>query len=359
MVSLRSRGRPLHDFALFMLILLTLTSCTKLNYLFEQGVGQIKLQMKARKNEQWLQDPQVSQKIKVKIREIQQYKKFFYRYFDRRPSEIYSKTTLLETSAVTHLVVISRYDQVKATKHCFWPLGCFPYQGFFKEKSAINFQKKWEAKGFYTFKRPVYAYSTLGYFDDTILSSFFNYGKFELAKLVFHELFHTLFFIKNHIDLNENLASYFAQQLAIEFFQDLPQWVEKKREQLQKQQKIKYKIVQLTQSYHHSLTTHPPPSKESADQRLAVFLTETLRPTLKTACQQEGLSSCPLAKRPWNNASLSAYLTYEDKMKSLKQLHHSLGISLKEYFYYIDRRYKNYKGKEKDLENLLFLSKNT
>ena len=355
-----ARDCPPHRFVpvTFIFILLSLTGCARLNYLFEQGMGQIQLQVKGRKNEQWLKDPRVPHEQKVKIRQIQEYKKFFYRYFDRRPSEIYSKTTLLETSAVSHLVVVSRYDEIKSVKHCFWPLGCFPYQGFFKEKSAIHFQKKWEAQGFYTFKRPVYAYSTLGYFEDRILSSFFRYGKFELAKLIFHELFHTLFFIKNHVDINENLASYFAGRLAIEFFKDIPQWVKKKRRLLQKQQRIKYKLVQLAQSYHQSLTTHPPPSKESADRRLAAFLTEKLRPTLEVACDLEGISPCPLAQKSWNNASLSAYLTYEDKMKSLKELHHSLGISLKEYFHYIDQCYKNYKGKEKDFEAFLFLSKN-
>ena len=69
----------------------------------------------------------------------------------------------------------------------------------------------------------MHAYSTLGYFNDHILSSFFYYNEHQLAEMIFHELFHTIFFVKNEVDLNENLAQYFAQQLTMEFFKDKSQ----------------------------------------------------------------------------------------------------------------------------------------
>ena len=64
-------------------------------------------------------------------------------------------------------------------------------------------------------------YSTLGYFDDPILSSFFNYNKFDLTVLIFHELFHTIYFYKNKVQLNENLANFFGREMAIEYYKKL------------------------------------------------------------------------------------------------------------------------------------------
>ena len=59
-------------------------------------------------------------------------------------------------------------------------------------------------KGFSSHVRPVNAYSTLGHFNDRVLSSFFNYNEKGLANLIFHELFHSILFFKNGVNLNEN-----------------------------------------------------------------------------------------------------------------------------------------------------------
>ena len=76
----------------------------------------------------------------------------------------------------------------------------------------LTFKKKQEEKDFVTYRRPVTAYSSLGNFDDPILSTFFLFSEKGLIELVFHELYHTLFFVKNQVDLNENLATYFSQK---------------------------------------------------------------------------------------------------------------------------------------------------
>ena len=335
----------IRDWILVFPVLLVLGGCAKLAYLWEQGTQQIALRMAGKENQQLLTDPEVPIQHRKKIRQIQRYKDFFYRYFERKPSDIYTQTVLLDRDAVSHLVVASKYHQVKAIDHCFWPMGCFPYLAFFKEQSAIELQGELEAQGHYTFKRPVYAYSTLGYFQDHILSSFFRYSEFKLAELIFHELFHTIFFIKDEVDFNENLANYFGQQLAMEFFSDRPNWAQDQRRKWLKYQQIKQTLVEQAKWYDRSLKDNPPPSRTAADERLAAFLSQRLRPSLLKACRQEGVSPCQIAERPWNNASLSAYLTYEDKMRPIEQLHNSLGLSLKEYFHYIERNYQSYEGK--------------
>jgi len=52
----------------------------------------------------------------------------------------------------------------------------------------------------------VAAYSTLGWFDDPLLSTFIQYSDTQLARLVFHELAHQLVYARNDTTFNESFA---------------------------------------------------------------------------------------------------------------------------------------------------------
>jgi predicted aminopeptidase len=51
------------------------------------------------------------------------------------------------------------------------------------------------------------AYSTLGWFDDPVLSTFIQYPEAELARLMFHELAHQLLYVKDDTRFNESFAA--------------------------------------------------------------------------------------------------------------------------------------------------------
>jgi predicted aminopeptidase len=50
------------------------------------------------------------------------------------------------------------------------------------------------------------AYSTLGYFDDPVLSTFVRYREVDLARLIFHELRHQVVYVKDDTSFNESFA---------------------------------------------------------------------------------------------------------------------------------------------------------
>src|SRR5690606_2478177 len=131
----------------------------------------------------------------------------FYHYFDAKPTSIYSKTTMLENPAVSYLVIATPHTSLEPHQFKFPFVGSFPYIGFFNKDSAQKFARELEEdENLVTWVRPVYAYSTLVYFEDRILSSFFHYEDVELAELIFHELVHSCFFIMDEVDLNEHMA---------------------------------------------------------------------------------------------------------------------------------------------------------
>lgn len=322
--------------------LVFLSSCAKTSYLWNQGWGQYQLLNRAVENKKLLEDPQTSREIKSKIQKIERYKKYFYKYWEMEPTGIYSKTTLLDQEAVTYLVIASKYDRIRAKEECFPFMGCFPYLGFFSKKSAEEHAKKLSNGDWETFIRPVYAYSTLGYFEDTILSSFFYYEEFGLAELIFHELFHTLFFIDDEVDLNEALASYFSRQMAFNYFSYTTYQKNEKKSLERKLEALNVSFVKSIKELNKKLEKSKVQSKNEANLLRKKFFKQKLMPKMERMCKTLGIEKCFPLIGNWNNARMAAFMTYQERGGDIAKLHSSLDLNLKEFFVYIKNSKASY-----------------
>jgi predicted aminopeptidase len=95
---------------------------------------------------------------------------------------------------------------LKPREWCFPVAGCVAYRGYFREDEARAEAARLVAEGYDVHVGGVPAYSTLGWFDDPILSSFIRYPDVELARLVFHELAHQIVYAKDDTTFNESFA---------------------------------------------------------------------------------------------------------------------------------------------------------
>jgi predicted aminopeptidase len=332
-----------------LLFLSLCTGCTMLGYMSEQGVEQVKLQWSGRDNEEFLNDPKVSEEMKRKVLLVGEYKKFFYHYFGEKSTSIYSKTAMLSNKAVTYLVIASTHTKIEAREFEFPIMGSFPYLGFFKKDSANAFAEKLnKEENLVTYVRPVYAYSTLGYLEDRILSSFFEYDDVELAELVFHELFHTVFFIKDEVDLNENLANLYGKELLQEYFKGRPELLiylemEEKKTQLAKRVVELIDILQTEFAKLGGFITD-----EKADLLTQRFVTEVFKPEVRHFCVKVQLpdDECEI-KEEWNQASFAAFLTYEEDQDFLGNLMKQNNFDLKQYLKWLRMEYKNFDDQDK------------
>jgi predicted aminopeptidase len=331
------------------LLLVAVAGCAKLGYLTEQGIGQVRLQMSGTKNEDILSNPKISPSIKRKILLVEEYKKFFYYYFGQPASNIYTKTTMLDNKAVTYLVIASPHTEIKAHEFEFPIMGSFPYLGFFKLDSAKEYAKDLqEDENLVTWIRPVYAYSTLGYLEDRILSSFFNYDDVELAELVFHELFHTIFFIKDDVDLNENLANLYGKEMLQEYFQGRPE-LKTYLETLDKKTLIDKRVVELIGILKGEFAKLGGfNTNEKADELTDRFVNEVFKPDLRNMCVKIGLdmSDCEL-KDNWNQASFAAFLTYEEDQDFLTDLKKEKNLNLKDFLAWLKTEVKDFEDQKK------------
>lgn len=96
--------------------------------------------------------------------------------------------------------------------YCFPIAGCVAYRGYYREGAARGEAALLKQQGMDVSIGGVEAYSTLGWFDDPILSSMMGWGDERLATLIFHELAHQRFYVKNDTQFNESFATFVEQQ---------------------------------------------------------------------------------------------------------------------------------------------------
>jgi predicted aminopeptidase len=263
--------------------MMTLSSCAKLNYIVEQGIGQYDLLTASRPNEVYLNDPEIPEEIKQKISYVEKARDHFSKYWESEKQRTYSRTTLLNRKAVSYLVISSPTSRIKAQDRCFWFVGCFPYIGFFSEDSAREFAEEIENNEVETYMRPVYAYSSLGYFEDPILSSFFVFDRVELTELVFHELYHLYFFVKNEVELNENLAQFVAQKMTEKYF-DLPDGTRENSNNIYEE--MKKALVDFTQKLQYKYEEMREQNRNDFKKQRELFIENEFRPFFQEFCEK-------------------------------------------------------------------------
>ena len=89
---------------------------------------------------------------------------------------------------------------------CFPVAGCVSYRGYFRKRTREAKRRVSSPQGDDVYVGSVPAYSTLGYFDDPVLSTFVRWPETEVARLIFHELAHQLLYVKDDTVFNESYA---------------------------------------------------------------------------------------------------------------------------------------------------------
>jgi predicted aminopeptidase len=95
---------------------------------------------------------------------------------------------------------------------CFPVAGCVVYRGYFKESAAQHYAEKLRAQGFDVAVAGVPAYSTLGHFNDPVISTMMRWNNTQVAATLFHELAHQVVYVKDDSAFNEAFATVVADE---------------------------------------------------------------------------------------------------------------------------------------------------
>src|SRR4051794_32769870 len=117
------------------------------------------------------------------------------------------------------LVVSGAYrDRLEAYTWWFPIVGRVPYKGFFDFGAAQDLARDLERRGFDSYVRPSAAFSTLGWFNDPLLSTTLRLDSMDLANTVIHEVTHNTFYKAGQAVFNESFANFVGARGAAWFF---------------------------------------------------------------------------------------------------------------------------------------------
>ena len=194
-------------FLLSVLMPVFLSACSTLGYYSQSIGGQISVMSKRVPITDLIEQKDTSEKEKVLLKKILQIRAFASHHLLLPDNQSYSTYVDLEREYVVWNVFAAPEFSLEPISSCFLFVGCLQYRGFFAKQDAIDFAGKLRNADNDVFVGGVAAYSTLGWFDDPILSSMLNYGEFRLAEVIFHELAHQLIYIKDDSAFNEAFAT--------------------------------------------------------------------------------------------------------------------------------------------------------
>ena len=121
-------------------------------------------------------------------------------------------------SAIVHVVMAAPRNSLKPYTWWFPIVGRVPYRGYFKESQADAEAQSLESQGLDTMTRPAVAFSSLGFFNDPLLSNLLKLDRVELAGVLIHELFHRTYYLPSDAMFDESAATYVGGAGAVAFF---------------------------------------------------------------------------------------------------------------------------------------------
>jgi predicted aminopeptidase len=201
---MRERGRVRAVIALACVSLVG--GCSAVDYYWQSMQGQYDILSRAQPLDEAI-GAATDARLKQRLQLAQRVREFASRQLDLPANGSYRRYTDLGRAFVIWNVFATPRLSLAPHEWCYPVAGCVNYRGYFSEQEARAEAAALSAAGNDVHVGGVPAYSTLGWFDDPILSSFVRFPETEFARLIFHELAHQLIYVKGDTVFNESYAT--------------------------------------------------------------------------------------------------------------------------------------------------------
>jgi predicted aminopeptidase len=130
----------------------------------------------------------------------------------------YTSLATVDASQIVHVVSAAPRDRLQPYTWWFPIVGHVPYRAYFDQADADALAADLQGEGYDTYVRPAVAFSTLGWFDDPLLSTLLRYDRERLADTIIHELLHSTIYVPGQAAFNESFAMFVGHRGAEMFF---------------------------------------------------------------------------------------------------------------------------------------------
>ena len=284
------------------LSVLALSGCETLSYYGQAVGGHFALVGSAQPVAQVLADPAVAPALKQRLEIASAIRDFASQELKLPDNGSYRSYAALGRPYAVWNVVAAPEFSLTPVQSCFPIAGCVAYRGFYDQAAAQRHAAGLRGAGNDVLVYGVPAYSTLGWFDDPLLSTFIGYPEADLARLVFHELAHQLLYVKGDSTFNESFA------VALER-EGVRRWLAARGREAERARDSAAQVAAVRARLEALYRTRLAP--EAMRERKRAEL-EALRPWLASLKGFEG-------QEP-NNALLAAYATYTDLVPVFERL---------------------------------------
>lgn len=323
-------SRPLLR-VLLLALLLPPAACSPV-YVLRAGYEQAKILSRRQPIARLVEDPRVDAETRAKLRLVVEARDFAAEVLGLDAGRSYTTYSRVDSDTLLHVLSAAYKDRFEPFNWWFPIVGRVPYKGFFDAAAAERERERLARRGLDTHLRPAGAFSTLGWFNDPLLSTLLRAGELRLANTVIHELTHNTFYAPGQVQFNESFANFVGGRGAILFFcardgEDAPacraardEW----HDDLVFGRFLSELVAELEALYARTDLT----SQQKIERREEVFaraqreFAEAVRPRLRRA------TFASFEREPLNNATLIARRLYYGRLDLFEQVFQHYGGDL-------------------------------
>ena len=321
--------------ALIVSVLVVATAgCSTVKFYSQAIQGQAEIMGKARPVAVVMRDEKVSVEVRRKLALTQEVRRFAEEQLSLPAHRQYDRYTDLGRPYVSWVVYAAPEFSVEGKTWWYPLLGPLEYRGFFSKSAAEEEAANLRSKGCEVYVGGVKAYSTLGWFRDPVLNTFFQSTDAELAELLFHELTHVKHFRPGDTDFNEAFATANAEH-------GVRRWLKSKGDRpalaryeasLAKDREIIRLLLQTREKLNRLYLSK---SSTVAQMRRgkAAILQQMREEYARIRARWRGDSRYDRTfAKPWNNARLNTVATYYDLVPGFERLLEAKRGDLKSFY---------------------------
>ncbi|HGM5550626.1 TPA: aminopeptidase [Pseudomonas putida] len=303
---------------------LLLNGCSSVSYYSQLASGQLQLLRAREPVAKVIADPSRDAKLRTHLIQSQKARTFASERLHLPDNQSYRLYADIGRPYVVWNVFATPEFSLTPQNHCFPIAGCVAYRGYYSQSAARGEAAIQRLQGMDVAIGGVEAYSTLGWFNDPILNSMMGWGDERLATLIFHELAHQRFYVKDDTEFNESLATFVEQEGTRQWraFRGLPADTDarlKQRDQF-------IELVLETRARLEQLYAQPLPAEQMRERKATTFEQFRREYRLMRDRQWAGDKRYDAwVNMPLNNARLLPFGLYDQWVPALAALFRQVG----------------------------------
>ena len=318
-------------------LLLLLCGCADFGYYWHSASGHMEVMSQRVDIDEMLDDPATDAALRERLLLVQEIRRFSVTHLNLPDNDSYLSYVELDRPYLIQNLFAAPEFSTQLYEWCYPIIGCASYRGYYDETRLLAYADELEASGLEVYIGQVSAYSTLGWFDDPVLSSFIDWPDYRLAGLLFHELTHQQLYIDGDTTFNESLASA-VQQVGTEL------WLQSRDQlaelaELTRWSRYREQVIELIESTRTRLEKvyASDISDDSMREHKARIFTEA-RQSHRQIASTHGISG---GFSGWfagelNNAKIGSVAAYHAHRPAFVNMIHRFGFDFSQFYAYVE-----------------------